>query len=158
MMTVREVDNMDMDPRTEKMLAENAQRVAATPAPLRGPLRVLGDARRWARTHATATKLLAGAVMAVLFAVYYLGVTVPAQRADRLQMDARAAERLKAATASRQDSVAECLSKAQTEADARWTAACKARRQGANCPLPEAQADAFDHAETAARNACLLGR
>ena len=51
----------------------------------------------------------------------------------------------------------DCLSKAQADADARWTAACKARRQGANCPLPEAQADAFDRAESAARNACLIG-
>jgi len=133
-----------MDPRTEKMLAERAERNAAPPAPRRGPL--------------TSIKLLAGAGLAVVFAVYYLTVALPAQRADQLQMEARAAERLKAATSSRQVSVADCLTKAQADAEAQWTAACKARKQGANCPLPEAQGEDLDRAGSAARNACLLGR
>lgn len=147
-----------MDPRTEKMLEENAQKIAATPALLRGPLSALHDARRWAKTHARATQLLAGALVAVLVAAYYLLVTLPAQRADRMQMEARAAETVKAETISTHTAVSECLSKAQTDADARWNAACKARREGANCPLPEHQADAFDRAESDARNACLIGQ
>ena len=147
-----------MDPRTEKMLAERAERAAATPAPVRGPFSAIHNGRRWAKTHATATKLLAGVVLALFFGVYYLTVTVPAQRADQLQMEARAAERQKADIGSRQVSVSDCLTKAQADAEAQWTAACKARKQGANCPLPEAQADEFDRAESTARNACLLGR
>ena len=147
-----------MDPRTEKMLAERAERAAATPAPRLGQFRTLGDVRRWAKTHAKAARLLAGAVVALVIAVYYLAVALPAQRADRRQMEARAAEQLKADTVSTHVTVSDCLSKAQTDADDRWTAACKARRQGANCPLPEAQADEFDRDESAARNACLLGK
>ena len=146
-----------MDPRTEKMLTENAQKVAATPAPLRGPMGAWNDARRW-KLHARETKLLAGAAVAVLFAVYYLAVALPAQRADRLEEKSRAADKLSAATTSRQVSVSECLTKAQSDADARWAAACKARRQGAVCPLPKEQADAFDRDERNARNACLLGQ
>ena len=146
-----------MDPRTEKMLAERAERIAATPAPLRGPLNAAHDTRRWVKTHAGTAKLLAGVIVAVLFLAYYFLVTLPAQRADRLQLEARAAANLKADVTSRQVSVSDCLSKAQADADARWNDACKKRRQGANCPLPEQQANAFERAESDARNACLIG-
>jgi hypothetical protein len=80
---------------------------------------------------------------------------MPADRQDRMQMDARAAENLKAATSEHHVAVSDCLSKAQTDADARWTAACKTRREGANCPLPQQQAQAFERDERDARNACL---
>jgi hypothetical protein len=146
-----------MDPRTEKMLAERAERMAATPPPLRGSLQTFDGARFWVKTHANTARLLAGGILAVLFAAYYLSVALPAQRADQARMETRAAERLKTDTASHHATVADCLSKAQIDADQRWTAACKARRQGPNCPLPEEQADAFDRAETAGRNACLIG-
>ena len=76
-----------MDPRTEKMLTERAQKVAATPAPLRGPVRVLEDAKRWAKTHGREAKLLAGVGVAVLVVAYYFGVALPAQRADRLETE-----------------------------------------------------------------------
>lgn len=146
-MRPRKVDNTYMDPRTEKMLAERAEaaKVAPTPAPQR-------------RSPKTKTKLLAVAGAAVFFVAYHLIVTLPAHRADRLEMEARAAQSLKTNTAARQDSVSECLTKAKDEADAQWTTACKARRQGPNCPLPERQATAFEQAERESRNACLLGR
>jgi len=146
-----------MDPRTEKMLAEHAQRTAATPAPLRGPLAAALDTRRWVKTHTNAARLIAGAAAAALFGGYYLIVTLPAQRADRMQLQARAVETVKAETTLNHTAVSECLSKAQSDADARWNAACKARRQGPNCPLPERQAETFERDESNARNACLLG-
>ena len=145
-----------MDPRTEQMLAERAQKTAATPAPLRGPLRSLHDARHWVKTHPRRTKFVAGAFGAVLIAASYLIVVLPAQRADRLEMESRAADRLKTETTSRQATVSACLTKAKIDADARWAAACKTRREGADCPLPERQADAFQRDERTARNACLL--
>ena len=143
----RMVDNIYMDPRTEKMLAERAEaaKVAPTPAPSR-------------RSPQTKTKLLAAAGAAVFLVVYHFAVRLPAERADRLAMETRAAESLKTNTAARQDSVSECLTKAKADADAQWAAACKARRQGPNCPLPERQANTFEQAERDARNACLLGR
>jgi hypothetical protein len=131
-----------MDPRTEKMLAERAERKAAPPAPQRRPVNI---------------KLLAGAGAAVLFAAYYFAVALPAQRADQLEVETRAAERVKADTSSKHVSVADCLAKVQADAEAQWTAACKAKKQGPSCPLPEHQADAFESAESAARNACLIG-
>ncbi|HEX5068599.1 MAG TPA: hypothetical protein VFV78_00180 [Vicinamibacterales bacterium] len=134
-----------MDPRTEQMLAERAERAAAAAA-------------KKPKTHATALKLLGGVACVVVFAAYYFVVALPAQRADQRQTETRTAENLKAATAAKHESVADCLTKAQAAADAQWTAACKARKQGPNCPLPEQQADAFDRAESIARNACLLGR
>lgn len=146
-----------MDPRTEKMLAERAQRNAATPAPLRAPLAVAHDGRRWVKTHANAARLIAGAAVAALFAGYYLIVTLPAQRADRMELQARAAESVKAETTMNHTAVSDCLSKAKADADARWDAACKARRQGPNCPLPEHQAETYERDESNARNACLLG-
>jgi hypothetical protein len=144
-----------MDPRTEKMLAERAQKMAATPPVLRGPSRAIDQGKRWARAHTNEAKLLAGVTAAVLFGAYYLFVTLPAQQSDRMQLEARAAETIKAETTANHGAVVDCLSKAQAEADARWTAACKAKREGPNCPLPEKQADAFNHDESAARNACL---
>lgn len=147
-----------MDPRTEQMLAERAQRIAATPAPRRGPWSVLHDARRWAAKPGNEKKLLAGALVVVLLVAYYFMVALPAQRADELAMEARAAESLKASVVARQDAVSACLSKAKSDADAQWAAACKARRQGSNCPLPERQAETFERAERNARNACLLER
>ena len=146
-----------MDPRTEKMLAEHAEKIAATPAPLRGPLSAFHDARGWMKKNAGTAKLLAGAGLVVLIAIYYLTVTLPAQRADRFEMESRAAERLKADVTSRQDVISECLTKAKADADEKWAATCKSRRQGPNCALPERQADAFEKAEKDARNACLLG-
>ena len=140
------------------MLAERPEKVASTPAPPRGPWSALHDARRWAATHGRETKLLAGALVVVLVGVYYFVVALPAQRADRLQVEARAVESFKASVAAREVSVPECLSKAKSDADAEWAAACKARRQGATCPLPERQADTIERAERAARNACLLAR
>jgi hypothetical protein len=93
----------------------------------------------------------------VLFTAYYFAVALPAQRADRLDMEARVAASVKADVASKHTSVADCLAKVQADAEAQWTAACKARKEGRNCPLPARQADAFDNAESVARNACLIG-
>lgn len=147
-----------MDPRTEKLLAERAQKIAATPAPLRGPIRVLESAQFWAKAHVREAKILAGALVAVLVGAYYLGVALPAQRAERLETEAYAAAKLRDKTTSRQTSMSECLTKAETEANDRWTAACKARREGPNCPLPEKQAEDFDRTERTARNACLMNQ
>lgn len=146
-----------MDPRTEKMLAERAERKAAAPAPSRGPLGSVDDARKWVKTNPAATKLLGGAAAAVVFVAYYLIVALPAQRADRVEIQTRAAEAVKTETTSKHTAVSDCLANVQAEADAQWAAACKAKREGPNCPLPERQADAFQRAETAARNACLIG-
>jgi type II secretory pathway component PulM len=145
-----------MDPRTEQMLAARAERAAANPPPPRGAKGVLQEARRWAQTNRHSSKILAGTVVAVFFAGYYLIVTLPAQRADRLENEARAAERLTAHIASKQVEKSDCLAKADADAAAQWAAACKARREGPNCALPQDKFDALQKAETAARNACLL--
>ena len=145
-----------MDPRTEKMLAERAQKMAAIPPPLRRPVSAVNDARRWAKTNTPAMKILAGVVAAVLVGAYYLFVSLPAERLDQEQIKARAAENLKAETNARQDKVLDCLTTVQTEADARWNAACKALHEGEKCPLPERQAQAFERDESDARNSCLI--
>jgi len=108
-----------MDPRTEKMLAERAQKAAL--------VRALDDLRAWVKAHATAAKVAAAGAVIVLLAAHYILVAKPAERSEQLQMEARAAERVKTDTAARQVAMDECLSKATDEAEARWKAACKAR-------------------------------
>jgi hypothetical protein len=145
-----------MDPRTEKMLAERQQKEAAVPPHLRRPLRALNGATTWVKTHTLAAKVGTAALAVVFFAAYAVFVSLPAQRRDRMQIDARAAEHLKTETTAGQVATADCLSKAQAEADARWTAACKAKREGAGCTLPWRQTGALEREESEARNSCLM--
>jgi hypothetical protein len=145
-----------MDPRTEKMLAERGQKAASAPPTLKSPLRALNEVRTWTKAHGLAAKLGAGAIVVVLIAAHYVFVTMPAQRVERLQMEARAAERLKSETAASQVATDDCLSKASAEADARWNAACKTRRERAGCALPASLADELQRDESQARNACLM--
>jgi hypothetical protein len=144
-----------VDPRTAKLLAEREQRAAAAPPRARGPVAGLNSARTWARTHTVAAKVGAAALAVVLLAAYYVLVTIPSQRLDRAEEAARTAEKVKSETTSRQTAVTECLSKAETEATARWTSACKARRERAGCTLSAQQTDALDREESLARNSCL---
>ena len=145
-----------MDPRTEKMLAERQQKAAAVPPLLRKPLGAVNGATTWMKTHGRAAKFGAAALAAAVLAAYSFFVSIPEQRRDRLQLDARAAEALKTETTARHTAVADCLSKAQAEADARWTAACKVRREGAGCTLPWRQSGDLEREESNARNACLV--
>lgn len=136
-----------MDPRTEKMLAERGTRPeAASPSP-----RASSGAMKNA-------KLLATVGAVILFAVYYVLVALPAQQQDRQELKARDVENIKASVTARQDAMSDCLTKAQTEADARWTAACKAKREGPTCTLPENQTRDLERTERDARNACLLSK
>ena len=149
---------MILDPRTAKLLAEREQRAAAAPPPPRGPLNALNAlnaAGTWAKTHTVAAKFGAAALAVVLLAAYYVLVTIPSQRLDRAEEAARAAEKIKVETTERQVAMTDCLSKAEAEATARWTAACKARREGAGCTLSSHQTDALDREESLARNSCL---
>ena len=145
-----------MDPRTEQMLAERAQRAAASPGSPGGPSASGPGARGWAKPHGFTLKLLVGAVIVVFFAGYSLLVILPAKRADRLAAEAQAAEQMRTHLASKQVAKSDCLAKADADAAAQWAAACKARREGVNCALPQNQIDTLGKAETAARNACLL--
>jgi len=145
-----------MDPRTEQLLKDRAQKAATTPPPPRGAMAALNSARQWATKNRNSTRILAGAAVAVFFAAYHLIVTLPAQRADQLELKARADESLKMDVTSRQSAVDACLSKAKADADAIWAAGCKKRREGATCALPEQQANTIERDERAARNACLM--
>lgn len=145
-----------MDPRTEKMLTERAQKAAAIPPLLRGPVRALDDAKVWVKVNGTLAKIGAGVAAILVFAAYYVFVALPAQRFDQRQIDARAADRLRSDVAAGQIAADECLSKAQAEADARWNAACKTRRERAGCALPARLTENLQQQESQARNACLI--
>ena len=145
-----------MDPRTEKLLAENAQKMASIPVPLRGTVRAGGSATRWAKRNPTRMKIAAAAIVVVLLGAHYLLVQMPAHRFEQSQFTARAADRLKAETVERQAATDDCLAKAKADADAKWAAACKARRERPGCALASHQVDQLDAGETQARNACLL--
>lgn len=147
-----------MDPRTEKMLADHAQKAASIPPPLRGSVRALDDVKVWVKANGLLAKLGAAAAVILVFAAYYLFVAMPAQRLEQLQIDARAADRLRTETGAKQIAADDCLSKAQAEADERWSAACKARRERAGCALPARLTDQLQQKEAQARNACLLTR
>ena len=146
---------MIVDPRTAKLLAEREQKAAAVPPSLRRPLGALNGAKAWAKTHTREAKVGAAALAVVLLAAYYVFVTIPSQRLDRMEEAAHAAEKIKVDTTARQVAMTDCLSKAETEATARWTAACKARREGAGCTLSERQTDTLAREESEARNSCL---
>lgn len=145
-----------MDPRTEKMLAERGQKAASAPPPPKSPLRALNDAKAWIKVHGLAAKVGAAAAVIVLIAAHYVFVTLPAQREERMQLEARAAEHFKAETVASQVATDDCLSKAAAEADARWNAACKARRESAGCALPASLAEELQRQESQARNSCLM--
>ena len=146
---------MIVDPRTAKLLAEREQRAAAAPPPARGPLVALNGAGTWAKKHTLAAKIGAAVLAAVVLVAYYVFVTMPEQRLDRMELDSRAAEKIKTDTTARQVAMTDCLSKAEAEATARWTAACKARREGPSCTLSSQQTDALGRQESEARNSCL---
>lgn len=144
-----------MDPRTAKLLAEREQRAAAAPPRVGRALGALNGAGTWAKRHTLAAKVGAAVLAAVVLTAYYVFVTMPSQRLDRMEEAAVTAEKVKSETTARQVAMTECLSKAETEATTRWTAACKARREGAGCTLSAQQTDALDREESVARNSCL---
>lgn len=144
-----------MDPRTERMLAEREQK-AAVPPLLKRPSRAINEARAWVKAHGLAAKLGAAAAFVVLIAAYYLLVTMPGHRLERLEMEARAAERVRSQTAANQVAMDDCLSKAAAEAEARWSAACTSRRERSGCSLPAPLTDELQRAESQARNSCLM--
>ena len=145
-----------MDPRTEKLLAENAQKMASIPAPLRGTVRARNSATRWFKRNPTQAKVSVAAGVVLLLAGHFFLVQLPAQRNEQTQFNARAADRLKAETVQRQTTTDECLARVKEEADAKWAAACKARREKPGCALASHQVDEMDAQEAQARNACLL--
>jgi hypothetical protein len=137
-----------MDPRTEKMLTERAQKGA--------PARAVGDVSAWMKAHGLVMKIGAAVTVIILIAAHYILVAKPAERSLQLQIDARAAERIKTATAARQVAMDDCLSKAKEEADARWNAACKARGERGGCALAARQTEDLQQKEGQARNSCLM--
>ena len=141
-----------MDPRTERMLAERGQKAATVPPPLMRPSRAINEAKAWVKAHGLAAKLGAGVAFIVLIAAYYLLVTMPARRLERVQVEARAAERFKSETAANQVATDDCLSKAAAAAEARWSAACTSRRERTGCALPGSLADELQREESQARN------
>jgi hypothetical protein len=145
-----------MDPRTEKLLEDRARRVASTPPLLRGLVRASYDCKGWLKAHGLAVKAGAAAGIIVLFAAYHLLVVRPAERFAVSQVEARAAERIRAATVARQTAVDDCLSKADAEAAARWKAACRARRERSGCALTARLTDELQRKENDGRNACLM--
>ncbi len=137
-----------MDPRTEKFLTERARKGAHG--------RALDDLRAWVKAHGPATKIGAAAVVIIMIAAHYIFVAKPAERSLQMQMDARAAERIKTETAARQIAMDDCLSKAKEEAEARWNAACKARGERGGCALTARQTEDLQQKEGQARNSCLM--
>lgn len=137
-----------MDPRTEKMLTERARKGAL--------VRALDDLRAWAKAHGPETKIGAAAAVVVMIAAHYFLVAKPAERSLQLQIDARAAERIRTETAARQVAMDDCLSKAKEEAEARWKAACKARGERGGCALAVRQTEELQQKEGQARNSCLM--
>jgi len=145
-----------MDPRTEQMLAENRERAASAPPPLPNRAKLAMATGSWVKVHGLALKVAAGAAVVIALAAYNQLVAQPAQRQEQVAFEARAVDRLKAETTAKQAALDECLTKAQADADARWNAACKARRQRAGCSLPGPLANDYQQQEGKERNACLM--
>jgi hypothetical protein len=145
-----------MDPRTEQLLAERARKTAAIPPFLRGAFRALNDFKVWVDANRRTAMYGAVAGVIVMFAGYYWLVALPAQRFELEAMKAAAAARLGSETVARQQAVDDCLSKAKSEADERWNAACKARRERTGCALSARQTSDLQRKESDARNACLV--
>jgi hypothetical protein len=145
-----------MDPRTEKFLAEREQKAAAIPPILRGPVRAAGDLKFRLKPHGFVVKAAAVAALVVMCAAYYVFVATPAGRFEASQLAARAAERIKTDTSARQIAMDDCLAKAAAESEARWKAACNARRERAGCALTARVNQDLQRKETEGRNTCLM--
>lgn len=145
-----------MDPRTERLLAEREQKAAAIPPFLRKPVRAAGDIKFRLKSHGFAVKAGAAAAVVVMSAAYFFFVVKPAGRFEASQMAARAAERIKTETSARQIAMDDCLAKAAAESEARWKAACSARRERAGCALTARVNQDLQRKETEGRNACLM--
>ena len=73
-----------------------------------------------------------------------------------LGLSAQEAERIRNDVAARPIAMDECLSKAAVAAEARWKAACKARRDRAGCALTARENQELRQKESEERNTCLL--
>ena len=145
-----------MDPRTAKMLADRAQADASVPPPLRSIVRVRNNARAWVKaSRVRAIGVSIAATVAVIVG-YVTMMVLPAAERDRLADQARAVERLTSEAEARQAALEACLSKAQTESEARWASACEARRERPGCALPARVVEDQRQRESQARSACLI--
>jgi hypothetical protein len=145
-----------VDPRTERMLADREEKAAATPPLLRGTVRAVGDLKFRAKGHGSAVKAGVAFVAVVMFAGYYLLIARPAAQFEASQLSAHEADRIRNDVAARPMAMEECLSKAAADAEARWKAACKARRERAGCALTARENQALRQKESEERNTCLL--
>ena len=145
-----------MDPRTEKLLADRAQKAALLPPPLRPVARTASDLKFRLKGYGVLIKVGAAAAVIALLAAYHVFITRPAERLAQSQLDARTAARIRTDSASRQLAMDDCLSKAAADAEAEWKAACKAHHERAGCALPARQNQELQRKEGEARNSCLM--
>lgn len=145
-----------MDPRTARMLADHAQADAAVPRPLRKLVRVRRDVLAWVKTSRLRAIVLSIAATATLVIGYVTLIAAPAAERDRLAIQARADERLASEVVARQTAVDACLAKAQTDAQAMWARACKAKGERPGCALSARVIEEQRRRESQARNSCLM--
>ena len=119
-------------------------------------VRAAGDLKFRLKPHGFAVKACAVAAIVVMGAAYYLFIAIPAGRFEASQLAARAADRIKTDTSARQIAMDDCLAKAAAESEARWKAACNARRERAGCALSARQNQELQRQESEGRNACLM--
>lgn len=138
------------------MLAEREQKSASLPPALRGTVSAVGDLKFKAKGHGSTVKVGFAVVAIAMFAAYYLLIARPAARFEASQLSAHEADRIRNDVAARPIAMDECLSKAAADAEARWKAACKGRRERAGCALTARENQALRQKESEERNVCLL--
>ena len=141
-----------MDPRTMKMLEERKNAAGdGAPSPAGTP-DAHAQVTAWLQKHRTPVGVSVAAIVVVWIAWHYLFVTAPAARQEQITQQAQA----QAEQAGAQD---ESLQKCLAEAEAAYTAeiekACKAKKQGPDCPLPGILSDRIEQTRLDGRIACM---
>ena len=143
-----------MDPRTEELLYKRPR--PSVSAKVWKSVRVVDAVLVWIKVRRRLVWMTL-ALSFVLFAgSYQLQVARPAEIRAQAEVDARAADRIKADVVDRSALLDTCLTKAADEAEVRWKAACKREGKRAGCALSRERTQALQSQESSARNACLL--
>jgi hypothetical protein len=148
---------MDLDPRTEKMLAERREKTAEGGSPGRRLSASRIAVETWVRAHRGLALIGAALVVVAAFAGgRYQIVVRPAAERERVALEQqRAAREMAAALDTRQASLDACLATADSERVARWEAACRERRQPHACSLPRDVVEQQQRADTDHRTDCM---
>lgn len=142
-----------MDPRTIKMLEERRQappEVPPTPAERRAKQQA--QIQAWLTANRARVAVGASVTLVAVWVGYYALVTLPAQERHQNGVQQQVQEQQAEA---QNVGLQTCLADADANHAADLEKACKAKKQGADCPLPAAVSDNIDRRRLDTRIDCI---